>query len=86
MTSPCCLCVCPSPPNVARQQLGEHIPAPMNTHATIEKHLDAVSSMRKYLICSERREGNYVLLPEGLVIFLSIHLSSVEIGDYIEPI
>jgi hypothetical protein len=46
MRSACCLCVCLSPPIVATQRLGKHVPEAINTHATIEKLLAAVFSMR----------------------------------------
>jgi hypothetical protein len=35
MRSPCCLCVYP-PIIVARQLLGEHVPAATNIHAKVE--------------------------------------------------
>jgi hypothetical protein len=34
------------PPNVARQQLGKHVPLVSNTHATEKELLDAVFSVR----------------------------------------
>jgi hypothetical protein len=34
------------PPIVARQRLGKHLPAAMNSQATMEELLDAVFSMR----------------------------------------
>jgi hypothetical protein len=55
MRSSCCLCVCGFvyPPIIARQRLGEHVPAATNTHTKMEL-LDAVSSMLSlsYLIHS----------------------------------
>jgi hypothetical protein len=46
MTSPCCLCVCVSPPIVARQWLGKHVPTATNTYATKEELLDVVFFMQ----------------------------------------
>jgi hypothetical protein len=43
MRSPCCV---PRPNPVARQRLGKHVPAAMNTHATIEELLDVAFYMR----------------------------------------
>jgi hypothetical protein len=40
-----CVCVC-NPPIVATQRLGKHVPAAMNTLATIEELLDATFSLR----------------------------------------
>jgi hypothetical protein len=46
---------------IARQQLGKHISAAMNTHATIEEVLDSVFSVGSmsyqiwYSMCSERK-------------------------------
>jgi hypothetical protein len=57
MRSPCCMCVCVSPPIVVRQRLGKHVPAVTNTHGTIEEFLDASFSMRSVLyqrICSSQ--------------------------------
>jgi hypothetical protein len=61
MRSTCCLCVCVSPPNVARQRLGKHIHTATNIHTTIEL-LDGMFSMRSVSyhilnICSERKVG-----------------------------
>jgi hypothetical protein len=46
MRSPCCLCVSVSSPIVARQRLSKHLPAAINTHATIKELLEAVFSAR----------------------------------------
>jgi hypothetical protein len=46
MRPPCCLCVTVSPLDVARQRLGQHVPAAANTQATIEEILEAVFSVR----------------------------------------
>jgi hypothetical protein len=61
MRSRCCLCVCVSvSPIFARQRLGRNVTAVMNTHATIEKFLDAsfsvwpVSYQGKYAISSSQ--------------------------------
>jgi hypothetical protein len=61
-----CLPLTPESPNsgtmtaVATQRLGEHVPAVMNVHATIEM-LDALFSMRSVsyeIACSERKGGD----------------------------
>jgi hypothetical protein len=48
--------------SVATQQLGKHVTAAMNTHATIEELLDAMFSIPpapiKYWVFSERKIGD----------------------------
>jgi hypothetical protein len=48
--------VCISPPIIAGQWLGKHIPAAMNTHATIEELLYMLSSM--WSIADQREVGD----------------------------
>jgi hypothetical protein len=45
MTLSVCVCVSVCPPIVARQRLGRNVTVITNTHATIEKLLDAPFSM-----------------------------------------
>jgi hypothetical protein len=40
MRLPCCVCISP---NIARQQLGKHIPTATNTHETVELLLSMCS-------------------------------------------
>jgi hypothetical protein len=59
MKLPCCL---RSSPVIVRQQLDKHVPAAMNTHATIEELLVGLFSMLSMFIgysgCSERNAGD----------------------------
>jgi hypothetical protein len=45
MGSPCCQYMFPPPPNVATQQLGNHVPTGTNTYETVEELLDAMFFM-----------------------------------------
>lgn len=58
--APCCLSVCLSSLNVARQQLGKHIPTAMNTHVTIQELLDVVFCTQSvpYQTLNMYRKGN----------------------------
>jgi hypothetical protein len=52
---------------VARQWLGKHIPAMIQTHTAIEDLLDALFSM--WSMSYQRKAGNY-FFPEFLVVIL----------------
>jgi hypothetical protein len=51
----CCLCVC-IPFTVARQRLGNPVPAAKNTHATIDEMLEASYSMQS--VSYQRKVGD----------------------------
>jgi hypothetical protein len=69
MRSPCGLFVCVSPPNVAREQLANHVPAATNIHKTMKDLLNALFYLWYQIvnICSERKVDDY-FFPELLVI------------------
>jgi hypothetical protein len=62
------------PPIVARQRVGKHIPAATNSHATIEKLLDASFSVLSVLY--EGKVGKY-FFPELLVYFMMLSVATV---------
>jgi hypothetical protein len=66
MRSPCCVCVCMCTPLiVAKQQMGKHVPAATNTHATVEELLDPSFSLRS--VSYEKKVGCYFF--QDLLVF-----------------
>jgi hypothetical protein len=83
------VCLCVYRPIFARQRPGKNVTSVTNTHATVEKLLDALSSMSRrlkctnlritYYYCNRRRRHNYCW-PRCLILIEGGFIQAVTLG------